>query len=54
MKVGNPIEYQVGIASWGIGHVVAYDENTEIVTVKDEDDGTAWRGLADQTEPAEE
>jgi hypothetical protein len=54
MKVDNRIEYQVGIACRGIGHVVAYDENIEIVTVKDEDDGSAWCGQADHTEPAEE
>jgi hypothetical protein len=54
MNIGDRIEYQVGIASWGIGRVVGYDENTEIVTVEDEDDGTTWRGLADHTEPVEE
>jgi hypothetical protein len=41
-------------ASWGIGRVVAYDENPEIVTVEDEDDGSTWRGLAEQTQPSEE
>lgn len=54
MKVGNLVQYQVDVASWGIGHVVAYDEDTEIVTVKDEDDGTVWRGLADYTAQVEE
>ena len=42
------------VASWGIGRVVAYDENTEIVAVEDEDDGTTWRRVADQTQPSEE
>jgi hypothetical protein len=41
-------------ASWGTGRVVAYNENIEIVTVEDEDDGTTWRGLADHTEPVED
>lgn len=54
MKIGGLVEYQVDFASWGIGRVVAYDDDTEIVTVKDEDDGTTWRGLADHTEPADD
>jgi len=54
MKVGDRVEYQVDVASWGIGRVVSHDEDTEIVTVMDEDDGTMWRGLADHTEPAGE
>ncbi len=54
MKVGDMVEYQVDVASWGIGRVVAYHEDTEIVTVQDEDDGSTWQGLVDFTEPAEE
>jgi hypothetical protein len=54
MNIGDRIEYQVCVATWGVGRVVAYDENTEIVTVEDADDGTTWRGLADQTQPSEE
>lgn len=52
MKVGDRVEYQTGVGSSGIGRVIAYDPETEVVTVKDEDDGTTWRGLEDYTEPA--
>jgi hypothetical protein len=47
MNIGDLVEYQVDLCSWGIGRVVAYDEETEVVTVRDEDDGTTWHGLAD-------
>ena len=31
------------------GTVTVYDDATEIVTVRDEDDKTTWRGHLDQT-----
>lgn len=54
MNIGNLVEYQTDVASWGIGRVVAYDEETEMVTVQDEDDGSTWRGPADYTTPTTE
>lgn len=54
MNVGDVIECQVDVASWGIGRVIAYDDETELVTVQDEDDGTNWRGPADLTVLADE
>jgi len=54
MKVGDVVEFQIDVASWGTGRVVAYDEETEIVAVEDSDDGTMWRGPADKTEPVGE
>lgn len=49
MQIGERIEYRTGWADSGIGIVVAYNEETETVVVKDEDDGSIWRGPADLT-----
>ena len=51
MKLEERIEYQTGTAEFGIGKVTAYNAETEIVTVIDEDDGSTWRGPADLTAP---
>lgn len=51
LKIDDRVEYQTGIAEFGIGRVAAYDHETEIVTVTDEDDGSTWRGPADLATP---
>lgn len=48
MKVGDRVEYQTGIASFGVGEVTSYDPETENVNVIDMDDGSAWSGPADR------
>lgn len=40
MRVGQRIEYRTGLADFGIGVVKAYDDEAELVTVIDEDDGS--------------
>lgn len=52
MQEGALVEYQTGIAEFGIGKVASYDPATEIVTVLDIDDGSTWRGPADLATPA--
>lgn len=54
MKPGDLIEYQTDVSSWGTGRVVAFDEETEMVTVRDEYDNSTWTGPADRTEPSDE
>ena len=52
MEIGNRVEYQTGWGEYSIGVVSAYDEKTEILTVKNEDDGSTWSGPADYATPA--
>lgn len=47
MNIGTKVEFQIGRGSYGIGTVVAFNDQTEIVTVKDSDDGSDWIGPAD-------
>lgn len=54
MKLGTHVEYETGIAEYGIGFVSHFDEQTEMVTVTDEDDGSIWRGSADLVTPTGE
>lgn len=54
MKPGDRVEFQTGPGSYGTGAVMAYDEETETVTVRDDDDGTLWCGPEEKTSPAEE
>lgn len=49
MEVGDRVEYQTGIAEFGVGDVTAYDPQTEIVKVADVEDGSIWNGPADLT-----
>lgn len=51
MQRGTRVEYQTGIAEFGIGDVVAFDPATEIVKVVDVDDGSPWTGPADLATP---
>lgn len=51
MEPGTHVEYQTGIAEYGIGIVTNFDEETEMVTVTDDDDGTVWCGPADLATP---
>ena len=52
MQRGDRVEYQTGIAEFGVGKVDTYDPETEIVTVIDEDDGSTWQGPADKATPS--
>lgn len=54
MNIKSQVAYQTGIAEFGIGEVIAYNQDTEIVTVVDEDDGSTWRGPVDLTTPINE
>jgi hypothetical protein len=49
LEVGQRIEFATGRCDSGIGLVTVYNEETEMVTVVDEDDGTVWTGLEDYT-----
>ena len=49
MQIGTHVEYQTDPAQWGHGHVTDFNEMTEIVTVKDEEDGSIWLGPVDFT-----
>lgn len=44
------VEYQVGRGESGIGHVIAIDEDSEQITVRDEDDGSIWTGSMDHAQ----
>jgi len=52
MRTGIRVEYQTGYAESAYGVVLVYDEETDIVTVRDEDDYTVWSGPSDRAEPA--
>lgn len=47
MQIGIRVEYQTGAFESGNGIVTSFNDETDIVTVKDENDGTVWRGPAD-------
>ena len=48
MEIGIKVEYETGIGAIGIGEVMEFDEETEMLTVRDSDDGSAWRGPFDR------
>jgi hypothetical protein len=50
MKNNTIVEYHTSIGSSGYGRVIAYIEETEIVTVMDIDDNSIWTGPGDKTE----
>jgi len=50
--IGQTVDFQTDITSYGRGVVTALDELTEIVTVIDED-GAEWTGPIDRIEIAE-
>ena len=52
MQTGIRVEYQTGYAESAYGVVLAYDEETDVLTVRDEDDGTVWAGPSERAEPA--
>lgn len=54
MMVDQRIPYATGVADWGVGIVIEYDDDTEIVKVQDEEDRTLWRGPSDMTESLDE
>lgn len=54
MRNGIRVEYQTGIAEFGIGDVVDFDPATEIVKVIDVDDGSQWAGPVDLANPVGE
>ena len=47
---GLRVQYQVGIAEYGTGVVVAHDAMTDVVVILDEDDGSRWKGPAEKCE----
>lgn len=49
MKIGQRIEFATGRAESGIGTVTAYNAETEIVHVRDDEDGSTWSGSVDHT-----
>ena len=49
MKIGQRIEYETGLGESGTGTVTAYNAETEIVQVKDDEDDSMWRGPVDRT-----
>ncbi len=54
MHIGQRVEYATGIAESGISTVCRVNEETDLVTVKDEDDGSTWRGPADLVTPLDD
>lgn len=44
--IGKRVEYQTGLAAYGIGIVTDINEETGIVVVKDDEDGSVWKGPA--------
>ncbi len=54
MEPGTHVEYETGIAEYGIGFVTHFNEQTEMVTVTDEEDGSTWRGPLDRVTPTGE
>lgn len=46
MREGTYVEYQTGHAEWGSGTVTKFDEQTQMLTVRD-DDGSEWIGPVD-------
>lgn len=52
--IGYPVLFQTGTTSFGQGTVSAYDPETDMVTVIDEDDGSVWRGSAEKIEHCED
>ena len=47
--IGQTVEFQTNLTSFGIGHVIAVDLATERVSVID-DEGQRWNGNMDQIE----
>ena len=54
MRIRTLVQYETGIAESGVGRVVDFDEETEIVTVQDVDDNSTWRGSVDHATIIEE
>lgn len=51
MDVGIHVEYETGHGQYSFGYVQAFNEETEILTVRDDVDGTSWRGPAERATP---
>lgn len=45
--VGQLVEYRTSLVDVGIGVVVSHDENTGMLVVVDDDDGSRWTGQED-------
>lgn len=54
MKIGTRVEYHTAPGCSGFGRITAIDEESEVITVKDEDDGSNWTGPMDKAETADE
>ncbi|HYD61940.1 MAG TPA: hypothetical protein VEC35_16360 [Noviherbaspirillum sp.] len=54
MKPGDRVSFQTGLNCYGIGYVISYDEEKEIIKVRDEDDNSVWTGPVDKCEPADD
>lgn len=48
MRVGQVVEYQTGLGEWGTGSVVDFNEELDLLTVVDDEDGSTWHGPADR------
>lgn len=48
MRVGQVVEYQTGLGEWGTGSVVDFNEELDLLTVVDDEDGSKWHGPADR------
>lgn len=54
MNIGTRVEYQTDIGEYALGTVIGFDEESEIVTVTDDDDGSTWSGPVDFATPTDE
>lgn len=51
MEHGIHVEYETGHGQSSYGCVQSFNEETEILTVRDDVDGTIWRGPAERATP---
>lgn len=47
MKKTQRVEYQISPGFYGFGTIVSVDEETEQLTIRDDEDGSLWKGLLD-------
>lgn len=47
MKKNQRVEYQISPGVYGFGTIVLVDEETEKLTVRDDEDDSLWKGLLD-------
>lgn len=53
MKLNQRVEYQVGLGASGFGLVIEVDADAEKIAVRDEDDGSIWKGVMDHAQICE-